>query len=220
MKRIPLSSKSVESDLFRRGFRYVLGSDESGTGSIAGPVVVATCCLIKEEENVNVMLGVQDSKTLTAEERTRIYHHVTTHPDTYAWNYHIATPMDIEQSNTIKATMQAFQNSIQRLVEDCDLPPNQTYSIVDGHRTPMLHVPIKCRPWKHADAQVYTVAVASILAKVTLDAIMMDLHDKYPMYDFHTNKGYPTRQHVQHIHTYGITPCHRIQAKPTQGRKQ
>ena len=216
MRVSTLSSKLAEVDLSKRGFRYILGSDESGTGCIAGPVVVATCCLLKDE----TIDGVNDSKLLTPETRTRIYQHVTNNPTVYAWNYQLATPVDISNSNTAKATIQAFQRSIQNLVMDHNMPYNCTYSIVDGHRTPMLNIPVSCRPWKQADAQVYTVALASIIAKVTLDTIMMDLHKQYPHYDFQSNKGYPTRQHVQQIHTHGLSPCHRTNAKPIKGRER
>ena len=214
MKLSPFSSKSAETDLTKRGFRYILGSDESGTGCIAGPVVVATCCLLQDE----IIDGVNDSKVLTPETRTRIYQHITNNPTIYAWNYQLATPVDISKSDTAKATIQAFRRSIERLVVDHNMPYNSTYSIVDGHRTPLLNIPVSCRPWKQADAQVYTVALASILAKVTLDTIMMDLHEQYPLYDFQSNKGYPTRQHVQQVHTHGLSPCHRATAKPIKGR--
>lgn len=76
MKLSPFSSKSAETDLTKRGFRYILGSDESGTGCIAGPVVVATCCLLQDE----IIDGVNDSKVLTPETRTRIYQHITNNP--------------------------------------------------------------------------------------------------------------------------------------------
>jgi ribonuclease HII len=208
-----LSSKSAERDLYKRGYSFVLGSDESGTGSIAGPVVVATCCLLGEETPID---GVHDSKLLTPEQRWRIYQYVKANPQTYAWNYQLATPADIERVDTVRATMHAFQRSIELLVKDHDLPRNRTFSIVDGHRTPMTA--ISCRPWKHADAQVYTVALASIMAKCTLDGIMMELDELYPVYELGTNKGYPTRQHVELVHAHGLSPCHRASAKPIKGR--
>jgi ribonuclease HII len=221
LKPTLLSSKSAERDLYKRGYSYVLGSDESGTGSIAGPVVVATCCLLGEEETP--IDGVHDSKLVTPDQRWRIYQYVKDNPHLYAWNYQLATTTDIEHiGDTSKATMRAFQRSIDLLVQDHNLPHNRTYSIVDGHRTPMMTTTtttaISCRPWKHADAQVYTVALASIMAKCTLDGIMMELDEMYPVYDFKTNKGYPTRQHVELVHTHGLSPCHRVNAKPIKGR--
>jgi ribonuclease HII len=129
-----------------------------------------------------------------------------------------ASNLDIEQSNILRATMTAFRESIETLVEEHDLPCNSTYSIVDGKKSPKLAIPVACRPWVKGDAQVYTVACASVIAKVTRDALMKEAGEQFPEYGFEVNKGYPTRDHIQAIHAHGPCPLHRMSFKPLKGR--
>lgn len=217
-----LSTRSVEAALHKRGFHFVLGSDEAGRGCIAGPVVVATCCCLKSEENddATIIEGVDDSKNLSEDERNRIYDKIMSQPNVYAWTVAEASNVDIEESNILKATMEGFRESIEALVDECDLPFNETYSIVDGKKSPKLSssTPIKCRPYVKADSKVYTVALASVIAKVTRDDIMKNAHKLFPEYGFDQHKGYPTRAHIQAIHEHGPCPLHRMSFKPLKGR--
>lgn len=213
-----LSSKSIETDLHKRGFQYVIGSDEAGRGCIAGPVVVASCCCLSTTETT--IRSVDDSKNLSEEERNRIYNEIMRQPGHYAWTVAQASNLDIDddESNILKATMEAFRESVVSLVQDYDMPMNETYSIVDGKKIPKLGIPVPCRPYVKGDSKVYTVALASIIAKVTRDKIMKEAHELYPEYRFDENKGYPTRDHIQAIHTNGPCPLHRMSFKPLKGR--
>lgn len=212
-----LLTRSVESGLNKRGFRFVIGSDEAGRGCIAGPVVVASCTILSSAAIPSIQ-GVDDSKNLSEGERNRIYYEIVSHPE-IAWTVAQASNLDIEETNILKATMEGFRESIETLVEQNDLPFNETYSIVDGKTTPKLGVPVPCRPYVKGDSKVYTVALASIIAKVTRDRIMSDAHEKFPEYGFSKHKGYPTRDHIQAIHANGPCPLHRMSFKPLKGRR-
>lgn len=211
-----LLTRSVESGLHERGFRFVVGSDEAGRGCIAGPVVVASCCLLSNAQPC--IQDVDDSKNLCREERNRIHDEILARPDIYAWTVAERSNVDIAESNILLATVDGFCESIESLVEDYDLPLNETYCIVDGKKAPKLSIPVSCRPYVKGDSKVYTVALASILAKVTRDRIMVDAHELYPVYGFDEHKGYPTRDHIQAIHTHGPCPLHRMSFKPLKGR--
>ena len=209
-----IQTQSVEKNLQKRGFRYIIGSDEAGRGCIAGPVVVASCCCLLSG-NIN---GVDDSKNLNETARLAIFQEIQSSPSIYAWTMAEASNLDIDKTNILQASLSAFRESIETLVEKYDLPFNTTYSIVDGNKTPKLSVPIPCRPWVKGDANVYTVACASVIAKVTRDQLMMEAHKLFPEYGFDKNKGYPTRDHIQAIHTHGPCPLHRMSFKPLKGR--
>ena len=212
-----LSVMEAESKLYDRGFQYVLGSDESGNGCIAGPVVVATCTLLHPED-CPILEEVQDSKSLSSEGRREVYQHVLDHPEWYAWNTVLASPKDIDEINVIKASKVAVKNSVEALVAEHNLPIEETYSIVDGYKSPKLSNGVPCRPWVKGDAQVYTVALASIMARVTHEKLMEEYGKEFPEYGFGNNNGYPTQDHVGAIHAHGPSPIHRMSTKPLKHR--
>jgi ribonuclease HII len=208
---------SVEKGLVERGFNSIIGSDETGRGSVAGPVVAASCCVLADWSEYNAIAGVGDSKTLTPEERERIYAEVISKPGLYVWEVAQRTSKQIDDSNILMATMECFQESIEAVASK--LPDDSvSYSIVDGKKSPKLSIKLPCRPWVKGDAEVYTVSLASILAKVTLDRLCSEWHQEYPEYGFDVNKGYATREHVEAIHRYGPCPLHRLSFKSLKGR--
>lgn len=216
MKVQPMHHMDPEKQLRKRGFQIILGSDESGNGCIAGPVVVATCGLIRAD--TEPIEGVNDSKLLSKDEIKRIYNTVVGDKDLYIWNTVLASQEDIDNIDVPTATKEAMRKSIENLVLDYNLPLEMTYSIVDGHKTPNLNIALKCRPWVKGDAEVYTVALASILARHTHNMLLQEMHVMYPQYRFDENRGYPTRDHIGAIHTHGPCPIHRRSAKPVKGR--
>ena len=266
LARVPqsLSRLTAEKDLWNRGYHYVVGTDESGTGCIAGPVVVASCVLLKhpnddDDENNNniynddeiVLKDVQDSKKMSKEMRDKVYRHVLDNPQWYAYNIRVVSPTELaKQQNTHKTIRFESRQSIQELIASSSSlhhDAERIYSIVDGKGPPLrlqvvendpnnnidnnnnkeednqqplqrLTTRVPCRPWVGGDAAVYTVALASVLAKVTHDQLLLQAHHDYPLYGFQTNKGYPTRQHVAAIHQHGPCPLHRLHTKPLKGR--
>jgi len=264
-----------------RGYSYILGSDETGRGSIAGPVVTATCCILTLTKNENGRINdasdlptvgllpppdcsngssssnssqnnslIKDSKQLSHEDRERIYEVIVNNPQTYAFSVAQRSNTEIDYtSNILKSTMEAFQESIEDLAENNLFPyiflrqnpingssnikdtatpiviPDDwedcsCYGIVDGKKSPKLStVPsFPCRPMVKADKQVYTVALASIIAKVTHDRMFKEWHKEYPNYGFDQNKGYATKDHIEAIHKYGPCPLHRMTFKSLKGR--
>lgn len=236
-----LSNLSVERDLRDRGFLYIIGSDEAGRGAIAGPVVSASCCIMGNDldDYAPIESVTGDSKALTAQIRQSIYNDIVSDPSSsLAWTI-ASCPNDqiTEENNILKATMSCFQNSIESIVtkydllnKDNDIDDNNdpasncsVYSIVDGNKTPKLTLGpaknIPCRPWVKGDETVYTIALASVIAKVTRDEFMAtEAHKLYPQYGFDANKGYSTKAHVEAIHKFGPCPLHRASFRAIKGR--
>jgi len=235
-----LAPLQFEQSLHERDYRYVIGTDEVGRGSIAGPVLAVSCCIINNQaKNENVIIpdykitkatddklffpiqDVADSKTLTPQKRQKIYDEIILQSKYYRYAITQRSPAQIDETNIFKATMACFQESIQNLILHENLPQSQTYAIVDGKSTPKLvngPTPIPCRPLVSADSLVYTVSVASIIAKQVRDNIMIEAHEKYPEYGFRENKGYLTKEHIESIHKHGPCPLHRMSFKALKYR--
>lgn len=208
----------VEKSLAGRGFDAIIGSDETGRGSIAGPVLAASLCIRTSDwDNYTPITDVADSKTLEAKQRERIFEEVLSQPDLYEFSVAERSNEQIDNSNILLATMECFQESIEAVV--AKLPEDSNaYSIVDGNKGPKLSLKVPCRAWVKGDAEVYTISLASILAKVTLDRMSNEWHEKYPEYGFDEHKGYATKEHIEAIHRYGPCPIHRLSFKSLKGR--
>eukprot|EP00521_Asterionellopsis_glacialis_P010942 CAMPEP_0195306846 /NCGR_PEP_ID=MMETSP0707-20130614/37410_1 /TAXON_ID=33640 /ORGANISM="Asterionellopsis glacialis, Strain CCMP134" /LENGTH=215 /DNA_ID=CAMNT_0040371075 /DNA_START=167 /DNA_END=814 /DNA_ORIENTATION=- len=212
---------AAEAGLRDRGFRYVIGSDESGRGCIAGPVVAASCCILTDPLSEYTPLpGVDDSKLLEKDERDRIFEHIISHPETYAYSVAEVSNTHIDEVNILKATMDCFRICIEDLAKQENFPLEETYSIVDGKKAPKLEMKFTSRPWVRGDAEVHTIALASIIAKVTRDRIMTELDGVYPEYSFGIHKGYPSRDHIVALHTHGPCAIHRQSTKPVKSRQE
>lgn len=208
---------AAEKDLMKRGFFPILGSDESGRGCIAGPVVTATCAVLVPWEEYTPIPGVRDSKELSPVEREKIYELVVAGPKTYAWSIVERTNKDIDESNILRATMDCFRDSIEKVV--LQLPEESVaYSIVDGKKGPKLSVKVPSRPWVQGDKEVYSVALASIIAKVSRDRMALEWSEIYPEYGFDVHQGYATPEHKESIHKHGPCPIHRMSFKSLKGR--
>ena len=234
-----LAPMEYEKSIHARGYNYVIGADEVGRGSIAGPVFAVSCCILNhpsQDQNNNDDTTtnhdsfrpidlVTDSKELTSQERQLIYDQIIHNDENqkyYKYSVSQRSSNEIEKSNILKATMDCFQESIENLILTENFPLDQTYAIVDGKSTPKLvngPTPIPCRPYVSADKFVYTVSIASILAKVIRDNFMIEASKLYPEYGFDINKGYSSREHIEAIHKYGPCPLHRMSFKPLQNRK-
>jgi len=214
----------LERDLRQKGKDFLIGSDESGVGTIAGPVVAASCCILtKNLDEYRPIEGVKDSKLLTPEERETIYNILTNRTGEYAIHIGLRTNQEIDDTNIFQSTMNSLRESIQGLITTNDLPFEKCYCVVDGKRSPKLDDGFKgvvtCRPYVKADLEVYSVALASIIAKVTCDRIMkMEAHEQYPQYDFMNNLGYSSPKHIELLHKWGPSPLHRLTFKASKGR--
>jgi ribonuclease HII len=184
-----------ESALARAGFGHVAGADEAGRGACAGPLVVAACILPPGRR----IEGLDDSKVLTAATRERLYRQVTRRA--LAYSIVVIPAAEIDAYGLHVANLAGMRRALGTLAPAAD------YALTDGFAVPGLGVP-STAVWK-GDATVACIAAASILAKVTRDAIMTDMHDQWPQYEFAQHKGYITPSHAAALSSHGPCPQHR-----------
>ncbi|MBI2486146.1 MAG: ribonuclease HII [Deltaproteobacteria bacterium] len=171
------------------------GVDEAGRGPLAGPVVAAAVILPKECE----ILGVNDSKKLSHQKREILFEQIKT--VAVSIGVGIVEPEEIDRINILRASLLAMEIAVK------NLNPQPNSLLIDGNTRTSLLIPqetiIK------GDFICYSIAAASIIAKVTRDSIMDNYHDTYPQYNFRRHKGYPTKEHLEAIRIYGPCPIHR-----------
>ncbi|NOU43652.1 MAG: ribonuclease HII [Methyloglobulus sp.] len=180
----------------------IAGVDEAGRGPLAGPVVAAAVIL---DPNRPIQ-GVADSKKLSENQRN----HLVKLIKEQALSYSIAqaSVVEIDRLNILQATLLAMQRAITGL----SVLPDQV--LVDGNRLPVLNIPAQAIV--KGDSKVKAISAASILAKVTRDAIMVDYHKEFPSFAFHIHKGYGTKQHIAEIERFGFLEIHRRSFNPVK----
>ena len=178
----------------------VAGVDEAGRGPLAGPVVAAAVIL----NDKTPIRGLADSKKLTALRRERLYDEILA--KALCCSIAQASATEIDELNILQATMLAMQRAVQGL----RLKPNKV--LVDGNRLPRLDV--LAEAIVGGDAVVPAISAASILAKVTRDRLLMDLHQKHPGYGFDRHKGYGTAEHLAALQSLGPLSEHRRSFAP------
>lgn len=180
----------------------IAGVDEAGRGPLAGPVVAAAVVLDRK----NPIEGLADSKKLSENQRNRLAVLIKQ----YALSYSVAlaSVTEIDKLNILQAALLAMQRAVAGL----SLQPDQV--LVDGNRLPKLTLPALAIV--KGDSKVKAISAASILAKVTRDAIMVDYHQQYPDFAFHIHKGYGTKQHIAEIKQYGCLDIHRRTFNPVK----
>ena len=176
-------------------YNFICGIDEVGRGPLAGPVVAGAVILPKDCD----ILYINDSKKLTAKKREELYKEIT--EKAVAWSAALCTPEEIDELNILQATYNAMKMAIHQLNPQPDLLLNDAVKIPG--------VDIKQVPIIRGDASSISIGAASIVAKVTRDAMMVEYDKIYPGYDFASNKGYGSAKHIEAIKTLGPTPIHR-----------
>lgn len=184
----------------RMGFVHIAGTDEVGRGCLAGPVVAAAVVLSPERH----ISGLCDSKLITAAERERLYDTILRHAVT--WCVAGVEPDDIDRLNIHRASLHAMSLAVGGLTPLPDLV------LVDAFRIPGLHM--AQRGVIHGDRRCSAIAAASIVAKVTRDRQMLDLHERDPRYGFDRHKGYATADHLAAVARFGYSPVHRRTFRP------
>jgi ribonuclease HII len=190
-----LTLKKFDKQYLNKKIKYLAGVDEAGRGPLAGPVVAAAVMFNK---NTNIK-GVNDSKLLTEKQREKLYDQIISSALSYSVS--IIEPEVIDEVNILNATLRAMKQS----VDDLKVTPDLV--LVDGNRKFQSNIPVI--PIVKGDSKSFSIAAASILAKVTRDRLMKKLAVQYPVYLWEQNKGYPTRQHREIIRKLGPTPLHR-----------
>jgi ribonuclease HII len=188
----------MERRLRRRGFSAVAGADEAGRGACAGPLVAAACVL--PEGRRGRVPGLADSKLLTAAARERVYDEVVERAT--SWSVVVIPVEDLDARGMHVTNIEALRRAV------CALDPGADYVLTDGFPVPGLARPTLA-VWK-GDRVAACVAAASVLAKVTRDRMMLDLHERWPEYDFAVHKGYITDAHSAALDRYGPCPQHRL----------
>ena len=171
------------------------GVDEVGRGCLAGPVVAAAVVLNPTAH----IPGVFDSKMMPAVQRERLFDRITR--QALAWAVASAGPREIDEINIHQASLTAMRRAVLALVPQPDIV------LVDAFRVPDL--PMEQRGIKRGDRQCTAIAAASIVAKVTRDREMRELHEQDPRYGFDRHKGYATADHIRAVTLYGYSAVHR-----------
>jgi ribonuclease HII len=186
-----------ERALARRGLTPVAGVDEAGRGACAGPLVVAAAILPVGRRGEVPELA--DSKLLTPAARERVYAEVVRRA--LSWSVVVIAPQDVDRIGLHVANVVGMRRALAQL----SVTPS--YALTDGFPVPGLDVP-GLAVWK-GDRVAACIAAASVVAKVTRDRVMVALHERWPMYDFATHKGYCTEVHQAALQRHGPCPEHR-----------
>lgn len=192
-----------EDGLRARGLRMIAGIDEAGRGPLAGPVVAAAVILpagFTHEE-------LNDSKQLTREQRETIYAELTARGDVI-WAMAVVEVADIDRFNILGATYLAMQRAVSLLSTVPD------HVLIDGR--PVKNFPHPQTALVKGDSLSFSIAAASVIAKVTRDRLMVEMDALHPGYDFAQHKGYGTPQHLEALKKNGPSPIHRRTFLPVQ----
>lgn len=192
---------TYELSYWQQGYQHVIGLDEAGRGPIAGPLVVAGVCFppgFTHDE-------IYDSKKLSEKKREALYVEIIR----LAHEYHIVViePAVIDQKNIYAATQDAMQSIVDAFVE-------KDAVLSDAMPLPRCTLPVEALV--KGDQKSLSIAAASILAKVSRDRIMRSYDQQYPQYGFAKHKGYPTKAHIEALHTYGVLDIHRRSYGPVR----
>jgi ribonuclease HII len=187
--------KNFDNSFLNDDIKLIAGVDEAGRGPLAGPVVAAAV-IFSPHITIN---GVNDSKILSQRLREKLYDEIIENCITYS--YSIVSPKKIDKINILNASLLSMKRSVNKLKVQPDL------ILIDGNKSFKYNIPtitvVK------GDSKSFSIAAASIIAKVTRDKLMRKYAVEYPNYNWEKNKGYPTLQHRESIKEFGASPMHR-----------
>ncbi|MBW8824496.1 MAG: ribonuclease HII [Xanthomonadales bacterium] len=182
----------------------IAGVDEAGRGPLAGPLVVAAVVFPPGRTPVN---GLDDSKQLSARRREALYPRIIERA--LAWSVIEVAVEEIDRINIYQATMAGMRRALEAVAAACDI------ARIDGNALPR-DLPCPAEAWIGGDARCRSIMAASILAKVTRDRLMVDLHHQYPEYGFDGHKGYGSPRHLAALRQHGPCPQHRHSFAPVR----
>jgi len=196
------SMKEFENAYWQEGKHYIAGIDEAGRGPLAGPVVASAVIL----DESFYLEGLYDSKELKEEQRESFFDYIQEYAVSYGIG--IVDNEEIDKLNIYEATKTAMNRAISQLEP---APDQLLIDAVQLHESPVPYEAIV-----KGDQRSVSVAAASILAKVTRDRYMREIHEEYPSYDFGSNMGYGTKKHMDALNRYGATRYHRNSFAPVK----
>ena len=179
-----------------KGYNFIAGVDEAGRGPLAGPVYAAAVVF---DEGVYIE-GVNDSKKLSEKKREYLFDEIIAKARCY--NIFSVDEKTIDEINILNATYKAFEGAVSSLNPRCD------FALIDGNRAG--NMPVDFETVVKGDALSFSIAAASILAKVSRDRYIVELDKLYPEYGFKKHKGYGTKEHLEAICKFGPCPIHRL----------
>ena len=188
--------KKDEENLYSNKVKYICGIDEAGRGPLAGPVVVGAVILPAD----SLIEGVNDSKKISEKKRERVFEEIVNTAISYSTG--IVDQKTIDEINILNATKLAVKKAIESLEIKPDLILVDALTNIETFGIPYKSI-IK------GDAKEYSIAAASIIAKVTRDRMMLEWDKVFPEYGFAKHKGYGTAAHISAIKEYGLCPIHR-----------
>lgn len=191
-----------ERELWDEGYVHVAGVDEAGMSPLAGPVVAAAVILPRGF----ILAGVDDSKKLSAEQREELAPMIRR--EAIAWATGFVEPDEIDRINIYRAGLLAMRRAVEKLATRAD------YLLIDARS--LRELPVPQRGIVRGDAQSISIAAASIVAKTTRDAHMVELDRRYPGYGFARHKGYPVAEHVKALQDLGVSEIHRRSFAPVR----
>lgn len=203
--RMTYPNFNEEKKLWKQGYKNVVGLDEAGRGPLAGPVVAAAVCVAA---NAKILLkGINDSKKLSEKQRENFYKILTNHKE-IKWGIGTVSEKVIDRVNVLEATKLAMQKSFKKLSPDF-LLVDGNFIVRQKNRKSIRKKEILEKTFIKGDQKIFSIAAASIIAKVTRDRIMKKYHKKYPKYGFDKHKGYGTVLHMENLKKFGLCKIHR-----------
>ena len=190
-----MPSFEYEEKHYSEGYTAICGCDEAGRGPLCGPVVAAAVILPRDV----IIEGLDDSKKLTEKKREKLFDKICEVATAYAIAE--ASPEEIDDINILNASMLAMRRAVEALSVKAD------FALIDGNCSRGFNIPTQTVV--KGDSKSYSIAAASILAKVTRDRGCIELDKAYPMYNIAKHKGYPTKEHMDAVREYGPAPIHR-----------
>ena len=189
-------SLRFEKRLYKQGIQRIAGIDEAGRGPLAGPVVAAAVILPPNFR----LRGLNDSKQLSCLAREAYYEALVSNSE-IVFGVGVASVAEIDQINILRATHLAMQRAVSGLVSFPE------HLLIDG--LPVSAFSLPQTAIVDGDARSFSIAAASVIAKVTRDRMMVSWHEEFPVYEFARNKGYGTPEHLEKLRSYGPCLLHR-----------
>ena len=190
-----IALKEFDKAFYNESIKIIAGVDEAGRGPLAGPVVAAAVIFDKDFH----IEGVNDSKKVSASKREELFDKIIC--TSLSCGIGIVDNEEIDSINILQASLKAMKIAVSRLTYTPDLV------LIDGNKT--FNSSLNLKAIVKGDSKSFSIAAASIIAKVTRDRLMQAAALEYPVYGWESNKGYPTKKHFDYIEKFGITPLHR-----------
>lgn len=210
-----------EKKLWKKGYKYIVGLDESGRGPLAGPVVAVAATIKKPKPAQRLLISdinrfgwvceIKDSKKLSPKKREKIFE-IFKKNSQIEWGIGKVSEKIIDKINIFEATKLAMKRAIKNLEKKTNKKID--FLILDGNFK--LDLPIPQKPIIKADEKVFSCALASVIAKVKRDRMMEKYAKKFPKYSFEKHKGYPTPLHLKMLKKYGSCEIHRKSFSPVK----